>query len=117
MPTHVRSQATVDLGLLLSDAGLLDRDNAAVCGVAIKTIRRWRRLYQRRGLTRATGATYLCPRCDDRELDKGAYAQLLGWYLGDGHIARARNTWLLSICNDERYPGLNAEISQLYADV
>src|SRR3954471_24117199 len=106
MPTHIRSRATVDLGLLLSDAGLLDRDNAAVCGVAVKTIRRWRRLYQRRGVTRGADANYLCPRCDDRTLDEAAYAQLLGWYLGDGHIVRARDSWLLSIANDERYAGL-----------
>src|SRR3954469_23918825 len=72
MPTRVRSQATVDLGLLLSDAGLLDRDTAAVCGVAVKTIRRWRRLYQRRGAKRGQRATYPCPRCDDRTLDKAA---------------------------------------------
>src|SRR4051812_28881650 len=77
MPTHIRSQATVDLGLLLSDAGLLDRDTAAVCGGAVKTIRRWRRQYQRRGIKRSAGATYLCPQCDDRALDK----------------AHARNCW------------------------
>ncbi|KPC66459.1 hypothetical protein ADL27_59300, partial [Streptomyces sp. NRRL F-6602] len=28
----------------------------------------------------------LCPRCDGRELDAPAYVQLLGLYLGDGHI-------------------------------
>ncbi|MFJ6181415.1 hypothetical protein [Streptomyces sp. NPDC092295] len=29
----------------------------------------------------------LCPICDDRPLDKVAYAYLLGLYLGDGHIS------------------------------
>src|SRR5919108_6210455 len=88
MPPHIRPQSTVDLGLWLSDHGLLDRDNAAVCGVAIKTIRRWRRLYRRQGLLRGqVHVTVPCPRCTDATLDREAYALLLGWYLGDGHIA------------------------------
>ena len=41
---RIRPRATVDLGLLLSDLAILDRENAAVCGVATNTIRRWRRL-------------------------------------------------------------------------
>jgi hypothetical protein len=110
---HIRPQSTVDLGLLLSDLGLTDRDNGAICGVAIKTIRRWRRLYQRRGLERLSAFNYPCPRCDDQSLNEGAYALLLGWYLCDGSIAKARTSHLLSIINDERYPGLNKEIAGL----
>lgn len=115
MPPHIRPQQTVDLGLLLSDIGLLDRDNAAICGVAVKTIRRWRRLYQRRGVKRGGASPYPCPQCDDAPLDEPAYAHLLGWYLCDGHVVRARSGWLLSIANDERYPGLNEEIGDLYS--
>ncbi|MFG1908226.1 transcriptional regulator [Kribbella sp. NPDC048928] len=45
------------------------------------------------------------------ELDEAAYALLLGWYLGDGHIAQARRgVFTLQIANDERYPDLNREI-------
>lgn len=40
---HIRSQATVDSALWLSDIGLRDADNAEIHGVALKTIRRWRR--------------------------------------------------------------------------
>jgi hypothetical protein len=110
---HIRSQETVDSALRLSDLGVTDRENAAVHGVAIKTIRRWRRLYQRRGLPR--GGTYLsrCPRCDGADLDRAGYALLLGWYLGDGHIAAARRgVFVLSISNDPKYPNLNSEIAE-----
>jgi hypothetical protein len=110
---HIRSQETVDSALRMSDEGVSDRVNAEIHGVAIKTIRRWRRLYQRRGLPRGTGFQGTpCPRCDGAELDEAAYALLLGWYLGDGHIARARRgVYVLSIANDPKYPVLNQEIA------
>jgi hypothetical protein len=110
---HFRSQETVDSALRMSDDGVSDKTNAEIHGVAIKTIRRWRRLYQRRGLPRGTvypGTP--CPRCDGAELDESAYALLLGWYLGDGHIAKARRgVYVLSISNDPKYPVLNQEIA------
>lgn len=44
-------------------------------------------------------------------MDEAAYALLLGWYLGDGSIAKARRgVFTLQIANDERYPELNREI-------
>jgi hypothetical protein len=110
---HFRSQETVDSALRMSDEGVSDRENAEIHGVAIKTIRRWRRLYQRRGLPRGTGFQGTpCPRCDGAELDEAAYALLLGWYLGDGCIARARRgVYTLQIINDLRYVILNQEIA------
>lgn len=110
---HFRSQETVDSALQMSDEGVSDRINAATHGVAIKTIRRWRRLYQRRGLPRGQGfQPTSCPRCDGADLDESAYALLLGWYLGDGHIVEARRgVYLLSIANDPKYPRLNEEIA------
>src|SRR3954451_19828728 len=110
---HFRSQETVDSALRMSDEGVSDRVNAEIHGVAIKTIRRWRRLYQRRGLPRGTGFQGTpCPRCDGAELDEAAYALLLGWYLGDGHIATARRgVFCLQIANDQKYPELNQEIA------
>ena len=110
---HIRSQETVDSALRMSDEGVNDRVNAEIHGVAIKTIRRWRRLYQRRGLPRGTGFQGTpCPRCDGAALDETAYALLLGWYLGDGHIAKARRgVFCLQIANDQRYPQLNQEIA------
>ncbi|ONI69544.1 transcriptional regulator [Kribbella sp. ALI-6-A] len=110
---HFRSQETVDSALRMSDAGVVDRVNAEIHGVAIKTIRRWRRQYQRRGLPRGQGFRPTpCPRCDGAELDEAAYALLLGWYLGDGHIVAARRgVYTLQISNDQKYPVLNQEIA------
>ena len=110
---HIRGQETVDSALFFSDIGLIDADNALMHGVAVKTVRRWRREYQRRGRPRGHPYTSAaCPRCHGAALDAAAYAHLLGWYLGDGHIARGRGDVLtLSIFNDRRYPGLNDEIA------
>lgn len=112
---HVRPQHVVDSALRASDAGMLDRDNAALHGVAIKTIRRWRRLYQRRGLPRGQSHTSVpCPVCGAGALDVASYAELLGWYLGDGHIsAGRRGVWALHIFNDKKYPALNMHIQDL----
>jgi hypothetical protein len=112
---HIRPLATVQSALAASDAGMPDAENAARHGVAVKTIRRWRRLYQRRGLPR--GQQHMappCPRCDGAPLDESAYAELLGWYLGDGHISLGRRgVYALHIYNDERYVVLNQGIKQL----
>ncbi|WP_198554332.1 transcriptional regulator [Nocardioides alpinus] len=92
-----------------------DAENAALHGVAVKTIRRWRRLYQRRGQQR--GQQHLappCPRCDQGPLDVVAYAELLGWYLGDGHITEGRRrVFNLHVVNDQRYEDLNRHILEL----
>lgn len=102
---HVRRLATVESALRASDDGMADAANAALHGVAVKTIRRWRRDYQRRG--RPRGQSHLappCPRCDGTELDAPAYSELLGWYLGDGHITHGRRGVLnLHVVNDRRY--------------
>lgn len=112
---HIRPKATVDLGLVLSDLGVLDSENALICGVTIKTIRRWRRRYSREGADRGCDDTASCPRCEYTQLDHAAYAHLLGWYLGDGHIVRhpAKAVYSLSIFNDQEYPGLNDEVRRL----
>ncbi|WP_028650655.1 hypothetical protein [Nocardioides halotolerans] len=103
--THIRPLRTVESALRASDNGMRDADNAALHGVAVKTIRRWRRLYQRRGQPRGQQHTIApCPRCEDAELDGAAYAELLGWYLGDGHISRQRrDVFGLHVVNDKRY--------------
>ena len=102
-----------------SDAGMRDADNAAKHGVAVKTIRRWRRLYQRRGLPRGQSHTQAaCPICDEAELDHAAYCELLGWYLGDGWIEeQRRSVYALHVYNDERYTGLNTGLRDLMARV
>jgi hypothetical protein len=96
-----------------------DADNASKHGVAIKTIRRWRRLYQRRGLPRGkTHTTAPCPICDGADLDRPAYAELFGWYLGDGHISRGRRgVYNLHVFNDRKYVANNARLQELMARV
>ncbi|WP_427894214.1 helix-turn-helix domain-containing protein [Kribbella sp. GL6] len=109
---HFRSRETVESALRMSDEGVPDRVNAEIHGVALRTIRTWRRRYQKEGRVRGGGYPLSpCPRCDGAELDEVAYALLLGWYLGDGHIAKARRgVFTLQIANDEKYPDLNREI-------
>jgi hypothetical protein len=117
---HVRPAEVVASALRDSDAGMQDADNAAKHGVAVKTIRRWRRLYQRRGLPRGQEHTSArCPRCDGAPLAEEAYAELLGWYLGDGWLEnhRGRGVYALHIYNDERYPEVNAHILDLMRTV
>jgi hypothetical protein len=116
---HIRPQSTVDSALRCSDAGMPDAENAVKHGVAIKTIRRWRREYQRRGNPRGQiHCTVECPRCDGAELDGAAYAELLGWYLGDGYIStQRRGVYGLHIVNDERYVEDIAGIAQLMKGV
>jgi hypothetical protein len=109
---HVRADAVVAGALRDSDAGMPDAQNAARHGVAVKTIRRWRRLYQRRGLPRGqTHTLATCPICDQGPLLGPAYAELFGWYLGDGWIeTRPRGVQALHIYNDQRYVDLNDRI-------
>jgi hypothetical protein len=111
---YLRPRETVESALRMSDDGVPDRVNAAIHGVALRTIRTWRRRYQREGWTRGGSGhpPTPCPRCDGAELDEAAYALLLGWYLGDGCISRARRgVFTLQIANDEKYPELNQEIA------
>jgi hypothetical protein len=112
---HIRSDEIVASALRASDAGVPDAENALRHGVAVKTIRRWRRLYQRQGLPRGQAhLTARCPRCDGADLDRQAYAELFGWYLGDGHISRGRgDVYALHIYNDKRYAVLNAHVQEL----
>jgi len=105
----------VDSALRMSDAGVPDRENALHHGVAIKTIRRWRRDYQRRGKPRGQlHCTAVCPLCEDGDLDASAYGELLGWYLGDGHISSGRRgVFNLHIYNDDQYVLDNHRIQNL----
>lgn len=113
--TRIRSQSTVDDALRCSDEGMSDAENATRHGVAVKTIRRWRRLYQRRGLPRGqTHCAAPCPRCARADLDGDAYAELLGWYLGDGSISKQRRgVQGLHVVNDARCPEDIAHLADL----
>jgi hypothetical protein len=98
---------TVDTGLLLSGVGVLDRENAQICGVSISAIRHWRYGSCRSAQTQARAPS--CPRCDGTPLDEAAYAYLLGLYLGDGCITRGRrDVFALSVACSDDWPGLIA---------
>ena len=116
---HIRPIETVESALRASDAGMRDAENAALHGVTVRTVRRWRRLYQRRGLPRGqANAVAVCPICDSGDLDTAAYSELLGWYLGDGHISRGRRgVFNLHVFNDQRYIHDNARIWELMSTV
>lgn len=107
-------RSTVDAALLLSSAGVLDRETALICGVSIAAVRHWRS--GRRRSPNPKGANpggrqrrSLCPQCDGTALDEQAYAYLLGLYLGDGFITRGRrDVFALSVACGDDWPGLKA---------
>ena len=108
------SRSTVERALLLSEIGVLDRENALICGVSIAAIRHWRRGSRRNGPGEREPR---CPRCHDRFLAPSAYAYLLGLYLGDGHITLGRRgVYALSIFCGDDWPGL-ADAAQQVMEV
>ena len=83
-PEHVRQEAQRLLGRGLSPGAV-----GRALGLPRATVRDWQ-----------DGALptnqKLCPRCHhDRPMDRAAYAGLLGFYLGDGCIARLARTYTL----------------------
>jgi hypothetical protein len=115
-------QVTVDMALRLSVIGVLDSENARICGVSLAAIRHWR-CGRRRGPRHAQHGpaaerSASCPRCHRRVMDESAYAYLLGLYLGDGHITRGRrNVFVLSLFCSDDWPGLLAAARSTMSDV
>ena len=111
-------QATVDMALHLSSVGILDRENADICGVSIAAIRHWRNGRRRSAYGPAAERRRQCPRCHARSMDEQAYAYLLGLYLGDGSITRGRRDvfalWI-ACCDD--WPGLLTACRRAMSDV
>ncbi len=102
-------QATVNTALHLSAIGILDKENAQICGVSVAAIRHWRSGRRRPGYGTAAVRGTGCPRCHGRSMAEPAYSYLLGLYLGDGHIARGRrDVYVLSIACCDGWPGLMA---------
>jgi hypothetical protein len=97
----------VETALLLSAAGVLDRENAQICRVSVQAIRHWRAGRRRNEAPGGKPAAGRCPRCNQIPLDAPAYAYLLGLYLGDGYITRGRrDVFALSIACSDGWPGL-----------
>lgn len=84
---------------------------ARVTGVQRSTIRAWRELP---GLLDSRGE---CPLCDDAALDGEAYSALLGFYLGDGCISKAKRYYSFRVTCDDKYPGIIADVSDLLGRV
>jgi hypothetical protein len=102
--TEVRQKA-----LTLLRAGAKNADVARQLRLPRGTIGWWRHEDRRkRGESAPPKLSLLCPICDERPLDRGAYAYLLGLYLGDGHISRYSQHRVpsLMLTMDDAWPGL-----------
>jgi hypothetical protein len=99
-PPEVRAEA-----LALVEAGHNDCEISRRLGIPRGTIRDWRRpTYVR------TTPVAICPRCwrlaKPMLFTHEDYAELLGFYLGDGHISAGARTQRLRISLDAKYPGI-----------
>ncbi|HEX2070790.1 MAG TPA: helix-turn-helix domain-containing protein [Thermoleophilaceae bacterium] len=109
----MHSPAVREHALALVRSGLNDCEVARRTGIARTTIRDWRRpRYEPRGAERVP-----CPRCWglSQRMSFGAadYAELLGLYLGDGHIVRLARTWRFRLFLDSKYEGIVEESREL----
>ncbi|MEW1724126.1 helix-turn-helix domain-containing protein [Streptomyces sp. NPDC093109] len=105
--------------LVMLRRGATNRAVAEQLNVPRGTVGWWRHEdRKRRGDRVDARRSSLCPICDGRPLDRGAYAYLLGLYLGDGyisHYAKHRVPSLL-ITMDDAWPGLqDAAVAALRA--
>jgi Homeodomain-like domain len=100
----MHSPATRDLALALVAEGVNDCEIARRLGVARTTVRDWRRP---RYVPRTERKAATCPRCwraaPRITFTDADYAELLGLYLGDGHIATLARTERLRIALDAKY--------------
>lgn len=91
----------------LTASGATDRTASEITGVPVATIRTWRR----------RGTAPACPDCGGpphavADLDTGAYAYLLGMYLGDGLIERQPSgTTRLHVALDLAHPRIANELA------
>jgi hypothetical protein len=101
----------------LKGSGLADRQISATTGIPIETIRTWR---QRGDPRQPDPRRTSCPRCGAKphalETPSAAqYAYLLGVYLGDGHVRRWGNSYVLRVSLDTAYPGIVDEVGSAIA--
>lgn len=105
--THAPATRARALGLVRS--GLVPRVAAEQVGVDPSTVYAWLHAEAPDLVRRPPAAG--CFRCSpDQLLAAGAYAHLLGPYLGDGWSGRGRgSSWSLSVACDDACPGLATE--------
>ncbi len=99
--------------LRLVAAGVNDCEIARRLGVPRTTVRDWRKP---RYIAKRPVASR-CPRCGERSrrivLDPEVYAELLGLYLGDGHITRTARSDRIRLFLDAKYPNIVDESEAL----
>jgi len=107
----MHSAETHTVALALSAAGHDDAQVGRRLGIPRRTVRDWRT-----GTARARPA---CLRCWQPTrpvvMTPADYAELLGLYLGDGHITDMPRTQRLRIFLDARHPGIVADARALLA--
>nr|WP_046775339.1 helix-turn-helix domain-containing protein [Streptomyces yangpuensis] len=105
LPYVEHNPAIREEAVLLLRRGVTNRVVAEHLGIPRGTVGWWRHEDRRQ-----RGEVYVqptdCPRCTTRELDRPAYAYLLGLYLGDGHIISKYKQHHLSIFCNASQPGL-----------
>ncbi len=103
--TRLRAQRLIEEGQSVSEV-------ARRLGVSRAAVRDWRDA----GPSALRGRGSPCP-ATTGPADPARYAELFGFYLGDGHLSRMGRTWRLRISCDERYPGLTEGVAQLLDDI
>lgn len=98
-------RAVKENALALIASGFNDCEVARRTGVPRATVRDWRKP---RYVPKRRGARALCPRCWEPArpvwFSDSDYAELLGLYLGDGHIVRVGRAYRLRLFLDTAYP-------------
>ena len=111
--TFVRPLAIRTEALELAARGVNDCEIARRLGVPRTTVRDWRRP---RYVARRSACS-LCPRCGERSrpiaLLPAEYAELLGLYLGDGHVTPMPRSQRLRLFLDAAYPQIVADAEAL----
>jgi Homeodomain-like domain len=110
----MHSAATRNLALALVAQGVNDCEIARRLGVARTTVRDWRKP---RYVPRTERKAATCPRCwrtsPPIAFSDGDYAELLGLYLGDGHVSTLERTERLRLSLDAKYATINDETEAL----
>lgn len=100
----MRSGEQFDSVQRLIASGLNDCAISRQTGIPRPTVRDWRRRPPRRLQHRSSSPCGVDH--DFTALPPDAYAYLLGMYLGDGCISRARRVWRLRVTCDIKYPAI-----------
>jgi hypothetical protein len=112
--TFVHPVSLRDLALALVADGVNDCEIARRLEVPRATVRDWRRP---RYVPRGDRERDVCPRSwrSTRRIvfSDADYAELLGLYLGDGHITALQRTERLRLSLDAKYPNINDETEAL----